>query len=562
MKSLLTIPLFLLALNGAAHATSYYVSDCGAGANSKCVAGNDSNTGTSQEAPWKTCDKVTAKFPSLAAGDQILFARGSAQNACKLYYLSNLNSRAANPIVFGAYVPSWATSTTATPILNGTASTYTLGLINSGYSTHDEGYVIQDLNFIGPGITSTAAALMMSNDVKYVTIRRIEVAGYRLGIQCDGGTNNPLSTGSDGVTEHIVIRDSNIHHNRGIGLLSACSDTLVENNRFDNNGVGMLDHHIYLTNSGVQKVAAASKQVVIRGNTLTNNSPYASTTALLPTPGLCGAVAIVVHGLHDGLVIENNTVAETTVPASGSCWGISADSGGYGVKEGSTNVAIRGNTVINYALGIGLDICDTCVIENNYVYSERPASAGIGAPSKYFSAAISGNTLNNRLSVRNNTIYMKNPTYGTVALRVSRDGGNHSVASNLVYFGAGSTATTACFNTAGLPTTAFITFDHNLCYFSATPGVWDAIRTSLGSQQTAGLDLHSLPTNPMLNTPVAPAFALVVGTNSPAIKSGHPTLSSKFSLGGLRRDATSDMGAQQQGAVVVVPSTPTSMSVQ
>ena len=562
MKSLLIFPTVLFALTGAAHATSYYVSDCGTGANGKCVAGNDSNTGTSQAAPWQTCAKVTAKFPSLAAGDQVLFARGSAQNACKLYYLSNLNSRAANPIVLGAYVPSWATSTTATPILNGTPSTYTLGLINSGYATHDEGYVVQDLHFVGPGVTSSVPALMMSNDVKYVTLRRIEVEGYRLGVQCDGGTNNPLSTGSDGVTAHIVIRDSNIHHNRGIGLLSACSDTLVENNRFDNNGVGMLDHHIYLTNSGVQKVAAASTQVVIRGNTLTNNAPYASDTALLPTPGLCGAVAIVAHGLQDGLVIENNTIAEPTVPASGSCWGISADSGGYGAKEGFTNVAIRGNTVINYALGIGLDICDTCVIENNYVYSERPASAGIGAPSKYYTPAVPGNTLNNRLTVRNNTVYMKNPTYGTVALRVSRDGGNHSVASNLVYFGTGSTATTACFNTAGLPTTAFTTFDYNLCYFSATAGVWDATRTSLGSQQAAGFDLHSLATSPMLNVPVAPAFALVAGANSPAIKSGHPTSSSKVSLGGLRRDTASDIGAQQQGAVVVVPSTPTSMSVQ
>lgn len=561
MKSLLFLTT-LLALTGTANATPYYVSDCGTGADNKCVAGNDLNTGNSPAAPWKTCAKVTERFPLLAAGDQILFARGSAQNACKLYYLSNLNSRAANPIVIGAYLPSWANDTTAIPILNGTTSTYTLGLINSGYSTHDEGYVVQDLHFVGSGITSTLPAMMMSNDVDYVTIRRVEIEGYRLGIQCDGGTNNPLAPGSDGVTEHIVIRDSNIHHNRGIGVLSACSDMLIENNRFDNNGVGMLDHHIYLTNSGVNKVAAASTQVVVRGNTLTNNSAYANATAALPTPGLCGAVAIVAHGIQNGLVIENNSVVEPTIPANGSCWGISVDSGGYGAKEGFSNVAIRGNTVINYALGIGLDLCDTCTIENNYIYSDRAASAGIAAPSKYFDAAVLGNTLNSNLTVRNNTVYLKKPTYGSVGLRVSRDGANHTVVSNLVYFGAGSTSTTACFNTADLLTTAFASFDYNLCYFSAANGVWDTTRTTIAAQRAAGLDAHSQTANPMLATPIAPSFTLTVRSNSPTINGGHPTSSSKLSLGGLRRDSTSDIGAHQTGAVVVVPGTPTSMQVR
>ena len=52
------------------------------------------------------------------------------------------------------------------------------------------------------------------------------------GIQCLGGTNQPLNSGSDGLSEHMVIRDSNIHHNRGTGLLSACNDSLIENNKF------------------------------------------------------------------------------------------------------------------------------------------------------------------------------------------------------------------------------------------------------------------------------------------------------------------------------------------
>lgn len=562
MKSLFFTPLAFFALTGAAHATSYYVSDCGSGANGKCVAGSDSNAGTTPAAPWKSCAQVTARFPSLAVGDQVLFARGSAQDACKLYFLSNLNSRAANPIVLGAYVPSWATGATPAPILNGTASTYTLSLMNSGNATHDEGYVVQDLRFTGAGVASQIPAIMLSNDVKYVTIQRVEIEQSRAGIQCNGGTNNPLSGNSDGLTEHIVIRNSNIHHNRGMGILAGCNDLLIENNTFDNNGVGMFDHHIYLGGLSVLGVNLTTKQVVVRGNMLTNNAPYASATAVAPTPGLCAAVAIVAHGLYDGLVIENNVVVEPTVPANGSCWGITVDSGGYGHAEGFTNVSIRGNTVINYPLGIGMDLCNGCVIENNYVYSERAGSSGVVVPSKYFDAPIPGNTVNNNLTVRNNTIYLKNPTYGSVGLRLSRDGKTHTVASNLIYFGSGSTSTTACFNTSGLATTAFSTFDYNLCYFSATAGAWDSTRTALATQRSAGLDLHSQLANPLMTLPVAPNYSTTTGPGSPAIKAGHPTASSKFGHGGLRRDSTADIGASQQGAVVVVPSTPTSMSVQ
>src|SRR5205085_8209547 len=153
---------------------------------------------------------------------------------------------------------------------------------------------------------------------------------------------------SDGLTEHIVVRDSNIHNNRGIGILLSCNDSLIENNSFDNNGVGMLDHHIYISDAAVNNVAQTTRQVVIRNNRLTNNSTYASTTAASPTPGGCAAVAIVVHGLKDGIIIENNLVSEPTVPTSSACWGISVDPGGYSgiyAKEGFSNLVIRGNTV-------------------------------------------------------------------------------------------------------------------------------------------------------------------------------------------------------------------------
>ena len=480
-------------------------------------------------------------------------------------YLYNTNSKKTNPIVIGAYTPSWSTPSSPNPILNGPANTYTFSLLNSGNSTHDEGYVIQDLHFKGAGPASTMAAIVMGNDVDYVTLQRLEIDEFRMGIQCDGGTTNGQNTGSDGQSEHMVIRDSSVHNNRGMGLLLSCNDSLIENNKFDNNGVGMLDHHIYLNDAAVNKVALPTTQVVIRGNTLTNNASYASTSAAAPTPGACGATAIIVHGLKNGIIIENNSVSEPKAPTSGSCWGISVDPGNYSgiyAKEGFSNVVIRGNSVINYALGIGVDMCSTCTVENNYVYTERPGSFGIVAPAKYFQAAITNNTLNNNLTVRNNSVYMKNPTYASVGIRVSRDGANHAVVSNLIYFGAGSTSATACFNTSGLAPAAFAAFDNNLCHYSATQGMWDATRATLALQQAAGLDMKSLNVNPDLVTPVGPNFTLTANSGSPLLNAGHPTLSSKFGKGGVKRDTSPDIGAFETGATTVVPNSPTRIGLQ
>jgi hypothetical protein len=564
MKKILS-SLLMIASGSGAYAATYYVSDCGSGSSSQCVPGNDANVGTSMSAPWKSCAKVKAEFSKLAAGDQVLFARGSAQDLCQMTYLSNLNSRKTAPIVIGAYTAPWGTGTMPAPILNGAPTTWSLGFVNSGNSTHDEGYVVQDLHFKGAGTAATMFAIAIGNDVDYVTLQRLEIDQYRGGIQCSLGTTNPQSVGSDGLSEHMIVRDSSIHHNRGMGILTSCNDSLIENNKFDNNGVGMLDHHIYLNDGALNNVALVTTQVVIRGNTLTNNSPYASTAALLPTPGSCGATALIVHGVKNGIIIENNTVSEPTVPASGSCWGISVDPGNYSgiyAKEGFTNVVIRGNTVINYGMAIGVDMCATCTVENNYIYSERPGSSGIVAPAKYFQNPIAGNLTNNNLTVRNNSIYFKNPTYMNVGVRVNREGSNHTVASNMIYFAPGTTSATTCFNTSGLPVSAFAAFDHNLCHFSGTTGMWDNNRPTLSQQQAAGLDTHSLSINPSLNVPVAPAYALTVTSGSPVLNAGHPLLSSKFGKGGVKRDVNPDIGAFETGSTIVVPSSPTRIGLQ
>lgn len=286
MKRLIQLALLALSLVGTtAQAATYYVRDCGTGASGTCAANASGDTYTiaqvqNQATPIKTCARVKsllfATSTTMAAGgNSILFAKGGAWDSCNMLSLINTNSTAANPIVFGSYDPG---GESAAPILN-TNSGVTMQFEDSGNSDHDEGYVVQDLQFNGLGTGQTA--ITMRGDVDYVTIQRNEITGYSGGVQCDGGTNQPQNGGSDGLTEHITIRDNNLHHNTGNALLIGCNDVLIENNLVDNSGAELGDHHIYLDDMDLGGVSPLLSQIVIRGNTMTNNTPYRAATVTI-----------------------------------------------------------------------------------------------------------------------------------------------------------------------------------------------------------------------------------------------------------------------------------------
>ena len=78
---------FLIPLN--AKATIYYVDATG---------GNDGNSGTSEQAAWKTISKVNGA--NFQAGDQILFKRGEIWREQLENYSAGVSG---NPIIYGAY---------------------------------------------------------------------------------------------------------------------------------------------------------------------------------------------------------------------------------------------------------------------------------------------------------------------------------------------------------------------------------------------------------------------------------------------------------------------------
>ena len=85
-KSVLTAIILLFAIKS--YSTVYYVS----------TSGNDANSGTSVNLPWRTLAKVNSFTPK--AGDQILFNRGDEWIGT---ITVNASGTSGSPIVYGAY---------------------------------------------------------------------------------------------------------------------------------------------------------------------------------------------------------------------------------------------------------------------------------------------------------------------------------------------------------------------------------------------------------------------------------------------------------------------------
>ena len=88
MKNILV--LISLVYSTIASAATYYVSS----------AGDDSATGLSESAPWKTIERVNIAFLSMKPGDRILFRRGDIFYGTVLIAASGASG---NPIVISSY---------------------------------------------------------------------------------------------------------------------------------------------------------------------------------------------------------------------------------------------------------------------------------------------------------------------------------------------------------------------------------------------------------------------------------------------------------------------------
>lgn len=396
--------------------------------------------------------------------------------------------------------------------------------------------------------------LETTNQIWHVTVNNSKFDGFSQGIDCNGSYSGTLAEG-DGSSQFYTYTNSQFFNSNGGGMLLGCSNTVIENNFFDRNGLTLSDHHIYF-DDGLRPdgTAYVDDQIVVRGNTLTNGS--------IASPGRCAGVAIVTHGKKTRQTVENNIVREDTPPTNGGCYGIAAGPG-YNMPTPSSaeyfgNVVIRGNDIINAGyVGASAEACYDCLIENNNIYSEFVGGAGcVITKTAYTSAYQSDDHSNEHVVFRNNTCYIKYGSPGGVAYRFMRNAADpvesrHEFVSNVVYFGTGVTTASICFEVTNTLTTEFAAWDNNACYGAG--GVvpkWANGRGvgTLAASQAVGFDLNSLQSDPQFIAPTGPLYLINIPTTSPLKAAGHATKSARDAYGYTTRSGTSDIGAFQFGA--------------
>ncbi len=498
-----------------------YVCDCGAGASVDCQPGDDANPGTSPDAPWQTFEKARSEFGAIEPGDSIVLCRGGAFPIGDGSRWVNDRCLAANPCVVRDYTPDWAAQDAPRPIILGSGDQSVFALEDGGDADHEEGYTIMNLDLRGDG---EGTGFFFYNDIDDVLMCNVSVDGFSIAVNVQ--KSNAPAEGSDGLNMRIVLRNSSITNNHGQGWLGGCEGCAIEYSTFVNNGFGLavFNHNIY---------AGGPRDVRIVGNDL-----YQS--ALID--GQCQGVSLVVHGVVDGLLIEGNTIREDPGAAGQGCWGIAVDTG-YSSAEEFRNVVIRNNTVINVGnLGIGLNACQDCLIENNVVIMDQGfGGTAIAAPNRERDDSDLPMT---RMTVRNNSIFIGSQSGGT-GIRLGGEGTAHVLASNAIYYsGSGSFS---CFE-LDLDVSAYDAVDHNLCYSpNSGDAQWvDGVGDLNAWQTSSSFDLTSLVSDPGFTSITGPGYDLsAASAPSPLVDNGHPTQSSPEDLEGLPRDASPDIGAYE-----------------
>ncbi len=297
---------------------AYYACDCGKDAARDCEPGDDGNDGTSPTKPFRSLRKVASTFDGLPAGGMISLCRGGAWDGG--LGVANPSCRAEEPCV----VRDYGNPSSPAPLINAPHNTFAIALDDPANANHEEGYTFLNLQLRGTGSSTEAGGVFVYNDVDDVLLCGLTITHHYEGVYVGGlNTRDP---DSDGKNERTTIRNSYFSRNSGFGFLGGCDGCSIEYSIFDDNGFGeaIFDHNIYVNSSG--------DHMRVVGNKLYNNAKI---------DGTCQGVDLVVHGVHDDLLIEGNELTEEPGAGTGNCWGIAVDPGYGGEAEGFTKLLNR-----------------------------------------------------------------------------------------------------------------------------------------------------------------------------------------------------------------------------
>jgi len=521
------ILLFFVFFTANSYATDNYFCKCDTGADAACVAGSDANSGLSAalaKSPFPTASTLN----SAAAGDRFLFCQGGAWTGLSTIEISNTNATAASPLTLGAYTASFGATTR--PRLSWPANTDAIHFGNYLNTVDDKGYVFSGIHFRAEG-AGTGVGLWFLGRTSDVLLTNIRVEGVKTGTLMSNTASAPIA--------RITLRNSVYDNQTGDGWQGAgASDTTLEYNEFTNNNtntdVGGCSparcHAMYIGAAGPS--TGGTVRLTIRGNVLSGNSVGGSG---------CSGGNITLHGQHDQVLIEENTIVETA--ATVLCGGIMVNKG-YSSQEFVRRLVIRGNTVVGAYSGSAIynDLGSGAIIENNRVIDNISGSTfGQGLRVNSNSGADGDDQPDNNI-VRNNTCYLLYASSRCFNLE-ARTG--HTVINNLAYTGASSSGN--CFANASLA--SYSVWNYNHCY-RAGSGNWSATYSSLGLAQAAGFDANGSQGDPLFTTTPSSgnSWDLSVQAGSPVVSTGTSTEVPPRDVLWCMRKTPPDKGAHDRSA--------------
>jgi parallel beta-helix repeat protein len=515
--------------------TTYYACDCGTGADPTCKPGDDTKDGKSPATAWQSFAKLQGQFATMNPGDTLAFCRGGVFAATPTYWV-NGKCQANNPCTVRDYVPTGGSASLAIPRIVGGE----LSLNNPGNATHEEGYQFLNLYMDGGPGYAIEFGVLAGNDIKDVLLCGVTVTGYQNGMYVANSGPAATNSNSDTLNARITLRGSQILNSSNLGYLGTCDDCAVEYNLFDHNGdATIFDHDIYLSGAADgngNHYVATNERVV--GNQLFH--------AAQGTGNVCVGNPMVVHGNHDGLLIQGNYIEQDPGTAGGGCWGISVGPGYDNYPESFTNVVIAQNTVVDTGnVGIFMASCQNCTIEDNLVIQSQ-AGFDTTAISVHLTSGPRNpeDQMQTGVQVLNNTIYFDQPSARATGIAVGLEGTNYVVASNVVV--STSAVQFECYG-YDLPASAYYA-DYNSCWsLKGTINGWEGFSgASLANwQKASGLDMHSFTANPMFKAAGFTSYDFHPATGSPLIGAGDPTRSATMDILGNMRPSPGDIGAYQ-----------------
>lgn len=518
--------------------TTYYFCDDQTGSVPGVVPGDDTRSTTDAQnplTPWRTMTGMYSKgiyLNNLGTGDRLLFAQGGAWTSTPMngssgnIALANTFATRTQPLYFGSYAPTTFDGQGQRPTLR-IASRHFIEFGPFGTTSWHGGYHFDGLKVVGTaGVYPTSYNFLLPRRfVQDITVTNCDISGF----------DYFLNFG-DKDARRITIRRNEIHDLDDMGFLGSCSDYLIEFNNFYNiNPTGSTGNHaIYLGNS-VSSGENPKRRLRVRFNTLTNISSVG---------GVGEGGQMTFHGQLDGLVIEGNVI--TQVASNGGVYGISVTRG-YTTPEFFRRTHIRGNVLKNMGSHyLAISGAPNIVVENNVLVMDNtqggvviaiPVNAG-GDPSY-------GGDLDTGAKIRNNTIYMSQPSAGIIGLSLRTGGGgagsNLEVANNIFYLDSTNGTTYGMqLQLSAANFTAIRNNDFHECNWSTSNAT-----VAAGEAAYPGVSGGNLATNPQFVTAPTSAnnWSVLTSAGSTMRDGGSTTYGARLAYQGYNRSTPPDIGA-------------------